>query len=1031
MKKSLLLITAFIVPIFMWAQREVSGSVSLKDTGEPEIGVNVVVTGTTTGTITDFDGNYTIMVPEGKTLTFSYLGYASQTLPVTSSTLNVVLSPDEQVLEEVVAVGYGTMRKSDLTGSISSVKGDQLQKTPAAGVDQALQGRAAGVTVNSSTGQPGAAAEVRIRGIGSVLGSSAPIYVVDGNIVEDISFLSPSDIASTEILKDASSSSIYGSRAANGVILITTKTGSKESMANISFNAYAGFQNCWRKLDLMKSKEYAETLVGLTGTLKERATLDQDFNKWLQLYRLGTSTYYPTVETFDYSQQETDWQSEVFNDYAPIQNYSLSIDGANDKFNYSLSASYFNQQGTIIGSDYNRFTIRASSSYQARSWLKIGENISYVHSGGRNATTNNASPGSSILSAALAMAPWDPTHYSDGAMNNKGEDLSGKIAASSNFKNVTNPFTMVEESFPENKSERWVGNVYVELTPVKGLTIRSSLSMDLLNTRDKLFKGKYNYSSYDKADKNFLSSSMARTMHWTNDNTVTYARDIKKHSFSVMVGQSVEQTDYYSISGSGATILNPIENNWYLSNTTEDKTDASDAVGRSRMLSVFGRAFYSYDKRYMATVNFRADASSKFANDPWGYFPSASLAWRLSEESFVKESAAGVLDNLKLRLGWGQLGNQGIPADQFTLNMFTNGPSFVDYVLGADQQYTNAQGATVLTWVNQGGKWETTSQWNVGVDFGLWGGLLQGSVEAYLRTTSDMLLYKIAPAHVGNRYALVDNVGTMENKGIDINLEHYNSAGDFNYNIGLNLSFVDNKLTALNGAAPVYDGKGYWICDEGLPVFTYWGYKYLGVYKSNDEVAQYLPNDVSGFVAGDAKFEDLNEDGKIDDKDKQALGSAFPWFNFGLNFGCDYKGLDLQIFFQGVYGNELYNALRERTEGSGATNVLSTTMRDVWSANNQDGSIPNPTHSINNAVSSRFVEDGSYLRLKNLQIGYTLPKRITKKAHINRLRFYASANNLFTITKYTGYDPEVGNNGVDFGNYPQARSFTFGINLDF
>lgn len=1024
MKKFTLLFALLLsCSAIMFAQRTISGVVSLKDTGEPEPGVNVIVTGTTTGTITDLDGKYSLIVPSGKFITVSYIGYNSQTIEPKGDVVDVVLEQNAEELEEVVAVGYGTMRKSDVTGSISSVSSDALQKTPASGVDQALQGKAAGVTVNSSSGQPGAPAEIRIRGIGSINGNSAPIYVVDGIVTSDISFLSPSDIATTEILKDASSASIYGSRAANGVILITTKTGEKDRKAKISFNAYGGFQNAWKKLDVMKSKEYAEAVVTYNGTLKEKAAFDKGFNEWLNLYRLGGSAYYPTIESFDYSKQETDWQKEVFRSFAPIQNYSLSIDGAGDKYAYSISASYFNQQGTIKGSDYSRFTIRANSEFQVRKWLKIGENVSYVHAGGRNATVNNASPGASIISAALAMAPWDPAKYPKGAVNAQGDDLSGRIAASSNFKNVTNPYSMIEESNPQNKSERWVGDVFLNITPVQGLTIRSQVSMDLLNVRDKLFQNAYNYSSYDQKEKNYVSSLMSRQLRWAVDNTITYARDIKKHSFSVMVGQSTEQTDYYSISGAGSATLNNFP---FLKNATEDRTYATDAVGRMRMLSAFGRVFYSYDKRYLATVNFRADATSKFPNNPWGYFPSASIAWRMSEESWMKPYSH-ILEMFKIRLGWGMLGNQDIDSDNFSANMFTDGPTFVAYVLGKEPVCTS--GATVLKYVNTNGTWETTSQWNVGIDFGFWNGMLSGSIEGYVRDTKDLLLYVTSPAQVGNRYYIMNNVGTMRNAGIDITLEHDNRAGEFHYNISANLSFVKNTLTALNGADP-YRTDAYTICDVGLPVNSYWGYNYLGVFKSDQEAKEYLPNDPN-YKAGDAKYEDLNHDGKIDDSDKTALGSAFPWLTGGLTFAFDIKGVDCSIFFQGVYGNKIYNALRERTESTGATSILSTTMRDAWSVYNPNGSIPNPVNSVNFNVSSRFVEDGSYLRLKNIQIGYTLPKKITMKAKISRLRFYASANNVLTFTKYSGYDPEVSNHGVDYGNYPQARTFTFGINMDF
>lgn len=1028
--KKFLLFLALSVACATVSARQVSGNVMLDDTGMGEPGVNIVVTGTTTGTITDIDGNYTLEVPDGQSLTFSYLGYESQTITPTSGTVNVTLAVESEQLEEFVAVGYGVMRKSDVTGSISSVKGDQLQKTPASNMSQALQGKAAGVTVNSSTGQPGAAAEIRIRGIGSVNGSSSPIYVVDGIITEDISFLSPSDIESTEILKDASSSSIYGSRAANGVVLITTKKGSSEGMANISVNAYAGFQNAWKKLDLMGAEDYARTMVGFTGTLREKAALDRGFNYWLSAFRLGTSEFFPTAESFDYSAQETDWQGEVFNDYAPIQNYSISIDGADDKFSYAVSGSYFSQEGTIIGSDYHRFTIRANTSYQVRKWLKVGENFSYANSGGRNATVNNASAGSSILSAALAMAPWDPARYPEGSVNNAGKDLSNQIAASSNFRNVTNPLSMVEMNHPNDQYDRMVGNVYLDITPIKGLIIHSSFGMDMNIARNRSFGDAYEYSSYDKREKNFLSSSMSRSLRWTVDNTITYARDFGKHKMNVMAGQSTEQYDYYYMGGSGATILNPTESNWYLFNTTENKTYSSDDVDRQRMVSFFGRLFYGYDNRYLVTVNFRADGSSKFPQNPWGYFPSASLAWRLSGESWLKDHS-DILDDLKLRFGWGRLGNQSIDQDNFTMNMFTAGPTFVDYPFGLTQDYMNGQGSTVLTYVNEGGRWETTEQWNVGVDLSMWGGKLTATVEGFIRDTYDLLLNVVTPAQVGNRYMPLANVGTMRNQGVEISLGHSNMVGDFSYSINANLSFVDNKLTALNGGSPIY--HAYTILDEGLPVWEYWGYKYLGIYQSDAEAAEYLPYDTAGYGAGDAKYEDVNGDGKIDDADKQALGNNFPKLTFGLNFSFDIKGVDFQMFFQGVYGNKIYNALRERTESTGATNQLSTVMVNAWNDGvaNGDGSIPDPNHSVNFVANSRFIEDGSYLRLKTLQIGYTLPREITRKAHFNRVRFYVSANNLFTITKYSGYDPEVGGEGVDYGNYPQARSFTFGVNLDF
>ena len=934
------------------------------------------------------------------------------------------------MLEEVVAIGYGVMKKSDLTGSVASVKGDQLKKTPASGLDQALQGLAAGVTVTSNSGQPGAAAQVRIRGIGTV-NDSSPIYVVDGVIVSDISYVSPNDIVSTEILKDASATAIYGSRGANGVILVTTKKGGEAGRVNVSFDAYAGVQTRWNKLDLMHSEEFARTLADMYG--KEyyiNLLANKGVGAWVREFKTGNSDFFPS--NMDYGVFDTDWQDEVFRN-ALIQNYHLSFDGGNEKSTWAISAGYFNQDGTIIGSNYNRITLRANSAHKIAKWLKIGENLTFMNSWGRNAMNNSSSPGASILSAAIAMAPWDPVRYPAGAKNWLGEDLGGQLSAASNFKNVTHPYSMVEYSHPSDKTERWVGDIFAEITPVKGLVFRSDLSMDLSTVRHTLFKDKYQHSNYDKSEKNFIESSVSRysTIMW--ENTLTYSRDIRKHSFSAMLGQTLEEYNYYSIGGAGASILSPEEKNWYLSQSTEDRTYASDSAARTRRLSFLGRLHYGYDSRYLITVNFRADGSSKFVENLWGYFPSTALAWRISNEKWMK----GIhwLDDLKIRAGWGRIGNDKIGDNAFQLVMSNNGPYFLDYVLGEGQKLAN--GATILTYVNQGGKWETTEQWNAGIDFGLLNNRLTGTVDVFRRDTKEMLLGVKAPAHVGNRWDPTANVGTVRNDGVEITLNHRNRIGQVDYSIGGNVSFIRNELTALNGGSRVYGDRT--ICDEGYALYTFWGYEYDGIYKSEQEIAETLyGTDLrsSPCSVGDAKYKDLNgpdgrPDGKIDDYDKTDLGNPFPWLTYALNLGVEWKGIDLQLFFQGVSGNEIFNAVRLRTEGTGNEATLSTTMRNVWTPANPDGNIPNPFGSPNNRLdSSRLIEDGSYLRLKNLQLGYTLPSKWTEKIKMSRCRIYFSANNLFTLTGYTGYDPEVGG-GVDYGNYPQSRTFMLGLNINF
>ncbi|MBO7197985.1 MAG: TonB-dependent receptor [Tidjanibacter sp.] len=1035
MKRLLVILACLLACGQMVAQRTapVSGVVTDKSNGEPLIGVTVSLEGTSTVTITDYAGKYTINVPFGnaakKELTFSYMGYNDLTVAVTptQSRLDVALEVGADVIEDVVVVGYGTMKRSDLTGAVASVDSEDIQRTPVATIDQAFAGRIAGVTVNSSTGQPGAAAEVRIRGIGTV-NNSAPIYVVDGVITEDIGFLNPGDIASTEVLKDASSTAIYGSRGANGVIIVTTKTGAKDRAPQISLSAYAGVQNRWRKLDLMGRDEMAATLIAIGGVKSEMSFYEKHgFYKWLKAYRLGKSPYYPT--NLDYSTVETDWQDEVFRANAPIHNYHLSVEGGSSKSQYSFSAGYFSQDGTIIGSNYERLTLRLNSSYNLNKWLKVGESLSLITSSSRWAMNNSSSAGASILSAALAMAPWDPTHYPEGSVNVDGKDLSGEIAAGSNFKNVVNPFSMVEHSHPNNSDQRLLGNIYLEANPIKGLTFRSSVSMDQNTSMSRSYSDKYLHSDYDKADKNFISANIGvgRTMFY--ENTLTYALEQGDHRFSAMVGQTTEEYTYYSMGGAGASIANPSENNWYLNQATEDKTESGDSAARTRRFSLLGRLFYNYADRYMATINFRADASSKFPENLWGYFPSMALAWRLSEESFLEDVDA--VDNLKVRFGWGRIGNDKIAEGAFTQSVFSSSNTFTGYPFGTNQEL--ATGSTILTYVNNNGRWEATEQLNFGVDFSLWNNRLYGTVDIFERNTYDMLLSVTAPAHVGNRYAATANVGTVRNRGVELTIGHGGSFGNgWEYDVNINGSVISNQLTRLNGGERVYGS--YTICDEGLPLYSFWGYEYEGIYQSDEEVKQHQYSvEAVTEKMGDARYKDQNGDGVINDDDLVAIGSAFPWLTYGANFSLRKGGFDVSLFFQGVYGNQIYNAVRLRTEGDGTQSTLSTTMRDVWSSTNLTGTIPNPGasgSSRNFESSSRYVEDGSYLRLKNLQIGYTLPEKLASKVGIGSCRLYVTMSNLLTFTSYTGYDPEVGG-GVDWGNYPQSRTITLGTNINF
>ncbi len=1043
-----------------WAQQmDVSGIVMAEGEPDPVIGANVMLKGTTTGTVTDFDGNFIISAKKGDVLVFSYMGYKPLEMTVQNAgPMKVTLQPDNVMLDEVVAVGYGTMKKSDLTGAVTSVSAEALAKAPVSGLDQALQGRAAGVTVTTNSGQPGQGATIRIRGIGSAIGGNDPLYVVDGVITSDISFIAPNDIQSMEILKDASATAIYGSRGANGVIIVTTKNGG-EGKVNVSFDAYWGFQNRWKKLNVLGRDSHADLEIRM-GAMRDGASeiayyRKNGFTEWMKTYKLGKSEYYPV--NFLYANQETDWQDEVFVPNAFMHNYNLSVDGGSEKMHYALSTSYFSQDGTIIGSNYNRFTLRLNTDFQIAKWLKVGEHLSFMVSGGRNAMNNSSSAGASVIGGALAMAPWDPVYYPEGSVNIDGKDMSNRYSAGSNFKNVTNPYQMAFNSEPKDKSERAVGDLYLEITPVKGLTIRPSISMDYTLGRYRTFSYPNTYTSYNYSDKNYISSSMARYCSLIEEVTATYAREINKHNFSIMVGQTWQEYNSYSIGGAGAQILNPIESNWYLQNATEDKTDSNDGVSRIRRLSFLGRLYYGYDSRYMITVNFRADASSRFSKNPWGFFPSAALAWRLSEEPFMKELELDWLDNIKIRAGYGQVGNDGVPSSSFIPTIDNGDMLFYGYPLGQTQAMAN--GAAVLTQVNTDGKWETNEQWDAGVDFSFWNGKLSGTIDYFRRNTLDALLYVNAPAHVGNWGSPIKNVGNIRNEGFELSLNHDNTVGKVHYNIGGNISYLKNTLTKINGGSPLW--SGHTKTDEGLALNSFWGYTYEGVYGSDEEVLNHLYSykdtpDECGIHAGDAKYTDLSgpdgkPDGKIDEYDKSSIGNPFPKLTYGFNLGAEFYGVDVQLFFQGVWGNQIYNAQRLQLEGDGSSYALADYMVDkVWigytdavrtsmtnkgvnwmNEENREGVIPNPLGSpTNSEVSTRFLESGSYLRLKNAQIGYTLPKNITQKFHCSRLRFYVTASNLFTITKYRGYDPEVGG-GIDWGNYPQSRTFTFGLNANF
>ena len=1023
--------------------RTITGNVR-DDSGESIIGAGVFVKGTRRGVVTDLDGNFSIEAKPGSVLVIKCMGYKDLEVIAEEKNMKLVMASDNEMLDELVIIGYGSVKKSDLTGAVGSVKGEELKGSPVASVSQALQGKVAGVTVTSNTGQPGSDVSIRIRGIGSVHAGVAPLYVVDGMIVSDIGFLSPNDIASTEVLKDASSAAIYGSRAANGVILITTKSGSGSSRSSVTFEMYAGVQQRWRKLDLMGAHEHIETMfkVNRLSTAETAQYMNGGLNAWLNYARIGGVEDYPVAGTgsgqFDYDSQDTDWQDAVFRT-AAIQNYYVSVDTGNKKTSQAFSANWFSQDGTIIGSWYNRLNLHYNASSEVFSWLKLGTTINLSSTRSRWALNNNSQPGASMLSAALAMAPWDPVRYPDGVLNSHGEDLGGRIAAASNFMNVVNPYSMATHSHTLGHSERLVGSAYAEIRPFKDFVFRSDVNLNVNYDIGRNFTEKYHHSNADKNDANAIGQSIGRSQSLLLNNYGTWSKSARKHDFSVMLGHTLEISKGESVGVGGRNILNDGPRFWSLSYATSDFTYGGSYSGEYRRMSFISRIQYSYDSRYLLTFNWRSDGNRAFQNHPWGHFPSVAAAWKINEEPWFGKNKD--ISLLKLRLGWGRLGNDSVDSNLFTMTMDSSMYANLGYPFGpntGDQQSLNT-GAAVTSQKNLNGRWEISEHYNLGIDAGFFRGRLTGSADFFIRDTRDMLLGRRWPYYAGVMWTAVDNIGTMRNSGVEFQLDwkdDINVGGEsIWYGVNGNISFVKNKLIDMNGADPVWGDKT--VTDEGFAVGSFWGYRYDGIFRSQQEIDEYfdLANNPAGnihnFAVGDIRYRDLNGDHELDDQeDMEVIGNPFPKFTYGLNLSAGWGPLDIQLFFQGVYGNQIYNALRSRIEGNGLQAQLSTSMRDVWTTDNNGGSLPNPNNTINFWQSDRFLESGSYLRLKNAQLGYTLPERYARMLRLQNLRVYISAANLLTFTGYSGYDPEVGG-GVDYGNYPQSRTLMMGLNLKF
>ncbi|MRX66236.1 SusC/RagA family TonB-linked outer membrane protein [Maribacter luteus] len=1018
------------------------------EAGVPMPGVNVLIKNTTNGTSTDFDGKYAINdVKANSVLVFSYLGFATQEIPfIGKNVMNITLMEDASKLDEVVLIGYGTSKRKDLTGAIASVSADELKDQPFSSVDQALTGKAAGVTVSQNSGAPGGGVSIKIRGITSLYGNE-PLYVIDGtpifadrnntsldlgaatgggsgqNVNSALSGLNMSDIESIDILKDASATAIYGANGSNGVVLITTKKG-KRGKATISFDNYTGIQSVAKYYDMMDLQQYAQ----YTSDLLKSDNRDVPFI-FKDPSLLGKGT---------------DWQKEIFRS-ALVTNNQLAVSGEKDGTRYYTSLGYFKQEGVIVNTDFERISMRLNIETKVNDWFKIGNNISL--SNVKQRIVKNDDRGG-IVSSALRLSPLVPVRYPDGSYGAPGGGVNG---ASNNYEAV-NPVAYSEYVNNLDKKFKINGNLFAEISFLKHLTFRSELGYDLNAGDGRVFIPTYDNIGTAANEVNSSLKQQDQGYYWTAKNFLTYSQALDKHNINVVLGQERQKSNFEYLRGS----RRDLEGNNEFDNLVLGLKSTSEVDNQSyawAMQSYIARANYNYDSKYYLTASMRADASSNFGpNNKWGYFPAISGAWTISNENFMK-SSSGPINYLKLRAGYGEVGNQNIPSflyqTQFAAVPSSSGLSYVYTVDG-----------------NPDIKWETLKSTNIGLEIGLLDNAIRLDLDLYQKKSSDLLIQRPADDRTAGRVLPYENVGEMLNRGIDIKLNTRNyETDDFSWNSTFIFSTYTNELTKfydgtkpLTANIPQSDGELlYSYVEEGKSLGQIYGYVTDGIFRTQQEVDESAVQVPGKTSVGDIKFKDLNNDGEITLDDRTYIGSALPKFTFSVNNNITYKDFDLSVVVNGSYGNKIYNQNRFYTEAlrflgeNQSTDALDhfvvnylpdgVTLDDAANiAQNTD--IPRidlANGNSNTRVSDRFVEDGSYIRIQNITMGYNLsPEFLSKTNLFTKARLYLSGQNLFTFTKYSGLDPEIGSRnsdirfaGLDVGRYPLAKTITLGVNLTF
>ena len=1060
---------ALLATTALFAQNKVKGTVS-DDLG-PAIGVSVVEKGTSNGVITDLDGNYEITVKPGATLVFSSIGYATQEIVVGSqSVINVLLKEDTQFLDEVVVVGYGVMKRSDLSGASVSMKEEDLKGSIITNLDQSLQGRAAGVSAVQTSGAPGSSSSIRVRGQATVNANAEPLYVIDGVIVQGggnsgadfglgdalgngkvstispLSTINPADIVSMEILKDASATAIYGAQGANGVVLITTKHG-KAGDAKFSYDGMFALSRQTSRIQMMNLRQFAEY-----------------YNDMVSLGEVEANPLYADPSILG---KGTNWQDEVFRTAIQHQ-HQISATGGSEKIQYYVSGSYMNQEGTIIGSNFDRLSVRTNLDAQLKEWLKLGVNATYA------LTHDNlklADGQEGVIFYSLSSLPDIPVY-----------DIDGNYSTVVREGYTTrNPVAMAMYNENLLKRQKLTGNLFAELTPIKHLVFRSEFGFDISASQADTYKPKITLGTFQQGS-NSVSQQRNSSTYWSVKNYLTYSNTFGKHSFSAMVGQEAWESRWSYLSANNTDLPSDEIHNIRLATGTPN---VGGGFGSSAMASFFTRETYNYDNRYLLTYTFRYDGSSNFGPDNrWAGFHSVAGSWRFTNEKFYPSSWKNVLTDGKIRLGWGQTGNANIGS-----GAWESGMSKMPSALGDSQRPANIS--------NTGIHWEKQEQINIGLDLNFFQNRLNLTVDLYQKLSSDMLMSMTLPSYMGTQgngssalAAPKGNYGTIRNRGIEITLDtHPVDVKDFNWDSNFQISFNQNKLIALDGSANAQlVGYGQWndivsVTEIGQSLYNFYGYKVVGVYKDFDDImnspkAEKFPEDGvfnrnTTVWPGDLKFEDVNKDGKINELDRTNIGSPLPLFTFGWTNTFRYKNVDLSIFLNGSVGNKVlnYNMMGQGYNGLVHMNSVWTnqhvSIQDrarleaidpnkqypageswLWDVTNvrvanPDTKTPRPTiadPNDNDRLSDRYVEDGSYLRIKNITLGYNFPKSLLTRAKIDNIRVYCNIQNLYTFTKYTGYDPEVGAStqdssgltfGVDNGRYPSPMTCSFGVNITF